>query len=145
VFSSAGAWIASGGVQTNKTKESVVEFRKELLGIAGVKPVSEKELADAKALRVRSYAQQFESLGRITDQIAYLWEIGLPMSELQREPLELGRATLEAVNAAARKYGRVDSSTLLLIGDWAKIQAGIRELDLGPIVVLDEEGKVKSN
>jgi len=145
VFSSAGAWIASGGVQTNKTKESVAEFRKELLGIAGDKPVSEKELADAKALRVRSYAQQFESLSRITDQIAYLWEIGLPMSELQREPSELDHATLEAVNAAARKYARVDGSTLLLVGDWAKIQAGIRELDLGPIVVLDEEGKVKGN
>jgi zinc protease len=144
-MSAAGTWIASGGVQTNKTKESVVEFRKELLGIAGDKPVSEKELADAKALRVRSYAQQFESLGRVTDQIAYLWEMELPMAELQREPAELGRATLDSVNAAARKYARVDSSTLLLIGDWAKIQAGIRELDLGPIVILDEEGKTKSN
>jgi zinc protease len=145
VMTAAGAWIASGGVQTNKTKESVVEFRKELLGIAGDKPVSEKELADAKALRVRSYAQQFESLGRVTGQIAYLWEVGLPMSELQREPAELDGATLDSVNAAARKYARVDGSTLLLVGDWAKIQVGIRELELGPVVVLDEEGKTKGN
>jgi hypothetical protein len=40
--------VASGGVQTNKTKESVVEFQKELNLIAGQKVVSEKELADAR-------------------------------------------------------------------------------------------------
>jgi zinc protease len=145
VMSTAGVWVASGGVQTNKTKESVAEFRKELLGIAGTTPISEKELTDAKALRVRSYAQQFESLTRINDQIATLWQFGLAMSELEREPSELARASLESVNAAARKYARVDGTTLLLIGDWGKIQTGIRELDLGPIVVLDEEGKLKSN
>jgi zinc protease len=144
-MSTAGVWVASGGVQTNKTKESVAEFRKELLGIAGTTPISEKELTDAKALRVRSYAQQFESLTRINDQIATLWQFGLAMSELEREPSELARASLESVNAAARKYARVDGTTLLLIGDWGKIQTGIRELDLGPIVVLDEEGKLKSN
>ena len=36
--------------------------------------------------------------------------------------------------------GRV-AATLLLIGDWGKVQGGVRELDLGPIVTLDEEGR----
>jgi zinc protease len=139
----AGAWVASGGVQTDKTKESVAEFHKELIGIAGEKPVTDKELAEAKALRVRSYAQQFESLGRITEQLATLWEFGLPVSELDREPAEFQRSALESVNAAAKKYAQPNGGTLLLVGDWVKIQDGVRQLDLGPIVVLDEEGRMK--
>ncbi len=143
-YRSAGSWVATGGVQTNKTKESVAEFRQELIGLAGGKPVTVKELAEAKALRVRSYAQEFESLGRITGTIASLWELAMPVAELDRVSGEFQRCTLEAVNSAAAKYARPDGATLLLIGDWAKIQPGVKELDLGPIVTLDEEGRPQS-
>ena len=136
-----GLWIAAGGVQTNKTKESVVEFQKELKFIAGQKPVSDKELADARNNRVRGYAQQFESLMRVAGQLETLWEVGLPMTELQRQSGELQKATLESVNAAAEKYATPSRSTLLLVGDLSKIEAGVRELNLGEVIVVDAEGK----
>jgi len=79
-------------VQTNKTKESVVEFEKELKFIAGEKPVSEKELVDAKHERIRGYAQQFESMGRVVEQVRELWVAGLPMTELQRAPEVSGKS-----------------------------------------------------
>jgi len=139
--SAAGSWWASGGVQTNKTKESIAEFAAELKSLAGQKPISEKELADAKANRIRGYAQQFESLGRIAGQVAELWTNGLPMAELQKENDEIEKATLAAVNASAQKYAVPNQSTLLLVGDVAKIEAGIRELNLGEVVILDSEGK----
>ena len=101
----------------------------------------EKSEREAKTLRVRSYAQEFESLERIAGMIATLWELGLPVSALDREPAEFQRCTLEAVNSTARKYARPDGVTSLLIGDWSKIQDGIRQLDLGPIVTVDEEGR----
>ncbi|MDT4966596.1 MAG: zinc protease [Acidobacteriota bacterium] len=136
-----GAWVSSGGVQTNKTKESVEEFVKELKYFGGDKPITDKELANAKANRIRGYSQQFESLDRIADKISDLWAYGLPMSELQRETTELERATLASVNAAAKKYAAIGGVTTLLVGDRSKIVAGIRELKLGEIVILDAEGK----
>jgi zinc protease len=139
-----GIWRASGGVQTNKTKESVVEFEKELKFIAGEKPVSEKELTDAKHMRVRGYAQQFESMDRVAGQMVELWAAGLPMTELQREPDELQKATLEAVNATAQKYAKRSGVTLLLVGDLSKIESGVRELNLGEVVILDAEGNPAS-
>ena len=142
LYSSAGMWFASGGVQTDKTKESVVEFVSELKSLAGTKPITEVELVTAKHARIRGYAQQFEAVARIADQIAGLWSAGLPMTELQREPSELERATLSAVNSVAQKYSAPGGVTLLLVGDRAKIEAGIRELNLGEIVILDTEGKV---
>ncbi|MEJ7702028.1 MAG: insulinase family protein [Pyrinomonadaceae bacterium] len=103
-FSKGGAWIASGGVQTNKTKESAVEFMRELKFIAGEKPITEKELNTARLGRIRGYAQQFESYGRIAGQVVALWEAGLPMTDLQRETDELAKLQLGAVNTTAAKY-----------------------------------------
>jgi zinc protease len=140
-YSKYGFWRASGGVQTNKTKESLVEFAKELKFIAGEKPVSEMELTDAKHERVRGYAQQFEAMSRVADQITSLWVVGLPPTELQREPDELQKATLDSVNAAAQKFAAPSGATLLLVGDLSKIESGVRELNLGEVVILDAEGR----
>jgi len=140
LYSTAGTWSAQGTVQTDKTKESVVEFLKELSFLAGEKPPTAEELAHAKAKQVRGYAQQFVTLDRVAGQVAELWALGLPMSELQREPVELERTPLEAVSALARKYAVPKESTLLLVGDLAKITAGVREVVKGEMVVLDVEG-----
>ncbi|HEU4594104.1 MAG TPA: pitrilysin family protein [Pyrinomonadaceae bacterium] len=141
LYSKAGMWVAAGGVQSDKTKESVVEFVNELKSLAGTKPITAEELQTAKHARIRGYAQQFESVGRIADQVAGLWAAGLPMTELQREPTELERATLAAVNTAAQKYAAPAGSTLLLVGDLSKIEAGVRGLNLGDVIILDVEGK----
>ena len=141
LFSKYGVWIAQGGVQSNKTAESVVEFEKELKFIAGEKPVSEKELSDARNTRVRGYAQQFESLGRVAGQITELWALGLPASELQREPAELEKATRESVNGIAEKYASPSHTTLLLVGDLSKVEEPVRNLKLRDMIILDTEGK----
>lgn len=140
-YTKAGAWVASGGVQTNKTKESIVEFIAELKGIAGQKPITETELSDAKANRVRGYAQEFEAMSQLVGQIADLWALGLPMTEMQRFTDETRRATLAEVNQAAQKYAVPGKATLLLIGDYSKIGPGLRELGLGEIIIIDAEGK----
>ncbi len=141
LLSAAGTWRAFGTVQSDKTKESVVEFLKELDDFAGVKPVTEDELAKAKANRIRGYAQQFEAVGRVNDEMGSLWTLQLPMSEMAREPEELAKTSLEAVRAVAEKYAAAKSSTLLLVGDLSKIEPGVRQVVKGQIVVLDVEGK----
>lgn len=141
-FNSGGTWIASGGVQTNKTKESAIEFMKEMKFIAGEKPISEQELTTARLARIRGYAQQFESYGRIAQQISDLWTNGLPMTDLQKETDELGKLQLAGVNSVAAKYANPNGASLLLVGDLSQIEAGIRELNFGEIVILDSEGNV---
>lgn len=139
-YTEGGAWVASGGVQTDKTKESIVEFNAELANIAGRKPISQAELTEAKENRVRGYAQEFRSLGQVAGQIARVWVYGLPMSEMQRYPQETEHVTLESVNMAAQKYAVPGKATLLLIGDYRKLAPGLRELNLGKITLLDTLG-----
>jgi zinc protease len=138
-----GLWIASGGVQTNKTKEAVAEFQKELKFIAGGKPISEKELTDARNNRIRGYAQEFESLGRVASVIQNLWAVGMPLSEIERQTGELQKASRDSVNSAAEKYATPSKATLLLVGDLSKIESGIRELGIGEVIIIDAEGKPK--
>ena len=140
-YTDLGMWWSAGGVQTDKTKESVVEFVNEMNNLAGAKPISQAELTTAQQGRVRGYSQQFESLSRVSGQIATLWAQGLPMSELQREVDVTASATMEQVQAASKKYVTPDKLSLLLVGDLAKIEPGIRSLNLGEVVILDVEGR----
>jgi zinc protease len=140
LYDDAGVWYSSGGVQTNKTKESVVEFDKELKGMTG-RPMGDAEFADTKSRKVRGYAQQFEALGRINEQIADLWASSLPMTELQNEYDETAKATLVDANAAAKKWAQPAKASFVLVGDYSKIGPGLKELSLGEIVLLDSEGR----
>jgi predicted Zn-dependent peptidase len=71
----AGPFTASAGVFTKVTKESVAEFIKELRGIRGERPVTEKELSYFKQSLIRSYPRGFETpeqiANRLTDVVLY--------------------------------------------------------------------------
>ena len=103
-------------------QESAAEFIAELKNLAGAKPISETELTAARLTKIRGYAQQFESLDRVSGQVVNLWALGLPMIELQREPESLLGASVAAVNAAGAKYAAPAGTTLLLVGDGSKIE-----------------------
>ena len=137
----AGSWFASSSVQGNKTKESVVEFVKELDNLGGKKPISEAELQNARETRLRGYAQRFDTMGKVAARVSDLWALGLPFSEFATEQEKTRTLGVAEVNAAAAKYAVKSGAILLLIGDRAKIEAGIKELNLGGIVILDAEGK----
>ena len=140
-FSRSGVWFSAGGVQTDKTKESVAEFDREIKGISGGKPITPEEFEFQRLRILRGYAQQFESLSRVVGQVADLWTDGMPMTELQRDYDEIGKLTIAAARAAAAKYAQPDKAALVLVGDRAKIEPGLKDLKLGEIVVLDAEGK----
>lgn len=79
-------------------------------------------------------------MDRVAGQVQDLWINALSMTELQREPDELQKASLSSVNAVAQKYAKPSGATLLLVGDLSKIENGVRELNLGEVVLLDVEG-----
>jgi zinc protease len=137
----AGSWWANGGVQTDVTAEALTEFDKELKALVGDKPIDEKEFTTVRDRLTRGYTQQFESLERVTQQIGNMWVLGLPMTELQKEFDATSALTLAQVQAAASKYVLPAKSSLLLVGDRAKIEAKVEALNLGEIVVLDAEGR----
>ena len=53
-------------------------------------------------------------------------------------------ATDAQVNAATRKFVAPDRMVLVVIGDRAKVEPGLRELNLGEIILLDADGRPKT-
>jgi zinc protease len=141
LYPTVGAWWGGGGVQTDKTSESLVEFVNELDALAGKKPISNAELTSAKETRVRGYAQQFETVDRIGQQVADLWALRLPMTELQREADATMAVSEAGITAATKRYVTPQNATLLLVGDREKIEEKVRNLKFGELVILDAEGK----
>jgi zinc protease len=136
-----GYWASAAGVRTNVTKESLVEFEKELRGIAGERAVTPQELADAKANLIRGYAQRFESNGQVANELGTLFVYGLPFAALGQYESAIDATTPEQIAAVARKYIDPQKTIILVVGDRAKIEEGVRSLNLGKVVVITPEGK----
>jgi len=69
----AGPFSASADVVTKSTKESVIEFMKELNGIRGAIPVTKNELEYNKQSIIRRFPSTVETVGQISGSLADLY------------------------------------------------------------------------
>ena len=135
-------FLGVSAVESGVTKPALREMVKEFEDMASwSRPVTDEELSDAKATLVRGDAQRFETLGQVGGEVAELDCYGLPLRELARYVSGIEDATLERIREAARRYIRPEHMLLVVVGDAAKVESGIRELDFGPLVHVDSEGE----
>ncbi len=135
-----GAFATYAPVQSQFTKETVVEMEKELRGICGQKPLTAEELQRSKDYLVKSYAQKFQSFDQIAGQIATLVTFNLPEDNLQRYVPSVTAVDANATAEVAKKYIHPDALLYVIVGDVSKIEPGLRELNIGEISYLDSEG-----
>jgi zinc protease len=134
-------FIATSPVQTDKTKESVVEMEKEFHEIVGTRPITAQELADVQADETLRLPGSRETLAQLGRSIEDLVEFGLPDDYYQSFVGKVEALKTSDLNAAAKEIVHPDNLIWLIIGDRARIEAGIQELNLGEIHLLDADGK----
>jgi zinc protease len=136
-----GTFSASAGVHTQYTKESVVEFMKELKQI--LDGVTEEELAFAKNALAQNFALQYESsnarLGMVNNIAKYGFKDDYPSQRLA----ELEKLTVADLKSLAQKYIHPDKMTILIVGDRSKVFGGLNELGMGDVTELDIDGAKK--
>ena len=137
----AGPFSASAGVQTAVTKESVAEFIKELRGIRGDVPVTERELELAKQAIVRGFPRSFETPGQIGNRLTDLVLYGLPDDYFNSYAARVSAVTLADVQRVAQKYLDPSRAAVLVVGDRKEVERGLRSLELGDVILLDAEGR----
>lgn len=140
----AGPFEASADVQTAVTKESVVEFLKELKGIRGDIPVTPQELEYNKQSMIRRYPAGFETAGQISAQLSNLVIFGLPDTYFNDYIRNIQAVTTEDVSRVANKYLTPDKMAILIVGDRAAIEPRLKEIEgLGDSIrFLDPEGNL---
>ena len=134
-----GVFLANAPVQTQYTKESVAELLKELREVRGERPLAAAELAAGKNQLIKSFPQRFQTIQGIAGQLGELVLYGLPLDDWATY-----RSRVDAVGAGeaarmAREHLDPDAMRLVIVGDRAAIEPGLRELGLGDIEVVDAD------
>ncbi|MEO8648458.1 MAG: pitrilysin family protein [Acidobacteriota bacterium] len=137
----AGPFSAGGNIQTAVTKEAVFEFMKELNGIRGSIPVTQRELDYNKQALIRRYPAAFETVGQVSAQLSNLVVYGLPDSYFNDYIAKVNAVTLDDVNRVAKKYLDPEKMAIVIVGDRKVVEPGLKELGY-PINILDVDGNV---
>ncbi|MEW5976634.1 MAG: pitrilysin family protein [Acidobacteriota bacterium] len=135
-----GLWVCGAGVQTQFTKATITEIRKELESIRDGLPITDSELDAARANLTRGFAQRFETLGRLVDEVAETFSYDLPIEEIARYPQQIESTTLEEVRAAVQKYIDFGRTICVVVGDKDQIEGDLRELSWCGTTLLDVDG-----
>ena len=134
-------WIIYAPVQTDKTKESVLEVLKEVREVVGARPLSEQELDDAKDRLTRTLAGRWETGGAVAGALQEIITFGLPDDYYATFAKRVHAVTPEAVASATSKIVSPDRVVIVVVGDRSKIGAGLQELGLGEPRQIDGDGR----
>jgi predicted Zn-dependent peptidase len=129
-----GLFVASADVHTPVTAEALREFMGELMRIRT--PAKKEEVERARAFLAAGYASEFETTRQIASKLAEQFSYGLLEDEFQSfVPKALG-VDARAVQKAASATVDPGNVAIVVVGDRAKIEKAVQQLDLGPMSVL---------
>jgi len=134
------SYYAYAPVQTDKTKESVVELNKEMNEVLRGRPMTAEEIAMAKDGLVLSMAGSRETVGSVVNAVSEVARYGLPQDYWQTYAGKVRALTSADFSAAAERLLKPDRLAWVIVGDREKIEAGIRALNLGEVRVVDGDG-----
>jgi zinc protease len=123
-----------------KTDSAIAEWLGELRGIRGAQPVTPAELAFAKDNRTAGLPLRFETVTQVAFEVANLLQSGVPLDFYSGYAQGIGRLGGTDLSAAATRYLDPQQSVIVVVGDRRVIEAGLRALNLAPVVVVDENG-----
>jgi zinc protease len=138
-------YFAMAPVQGDKTKEAVAEVVKELTGIVGDKPISAAELTKAQGNLTLTLAGRWETDRAVAASLSQIVQFGLPADYFDTYAAKVRSLQLPAVEAVAKKLVRPTGVVFVIVGDRAKIEDGVRSLNLGKLEILDANGKPVGN
>ena len=136
---SAGPFTASAEIVAAKTDSGLIEFMKELNAIRDTVPV--EELNKAKRFLQLSLPGDFETTQQIANQLIPVVLYGLPLDYYNGFVANVDKITQADVQRVARQYINPSSLAIVIVGDRKSIEAGLKAVNAGPIVVRDFFGQ----
>jgi zinc protease len=88
---------------------------------------------------IRSLPGSFESADGVNAQLTGLWLYSLPIDYFTKLPAQIEGTTSAEVQQAAAKYIHPENMLVIAVGDGTKIEAGLKDLNLGPVESWSED------
>jgi zinc protease len=134
-------FVTYAPVQTDKTKEALIELQKELRGILTDRPPTPAEIARAQSELTLTLPGTWETMDAISRALGNIVTFGLDDRYYDSYGDKVRSQTAATVGAAAKAVIHPDNLVWVVVGDRSKIEAGIRELNLGEVKFIDADGK----
>ena len=134
-----GPFTARAEIVSAKTDSALVEFMKELRGVLDTVP--QAELTKAKRYLQLQLPGDFETTRDIAGQLVPLVVHGLPLDYYDGYVQRIDAVTQEDVRRVAARYIDPGHLAIVIVGDRATIEPGLRALGIGEISIRDLEGE----
>ncbi len=135
-------FMAYAAVQTDKTKESMVEIDRELRDILGSRPPEPEELSKAQKNRTLRLPGQYETKRAVLGALREIETYDLPADYFETYAGKVRALELPEIGRAAKAIVHPDRLVWVVVGDLSKIEEGVRELAFGRNHRLSPEGEV---
>ncbi len=135
-------FIAYAPVQTNMTAPAMREMLSEIQDLIATRPITDEEVGTSKRRATLTLPGRWETAGSVASDIAQLVRFGLPDDYWHQYAELVETLSVEQVRAAAIAELAPDQLTWVVVGDLRHIEDDIRQLDLGPVQVIDTEGNI---
>ena len=132
-------FIVFAPIQADKTKESMAEIAKELRDVIGTRPITVDELRKAQNNLTLSLPGSLETMSEVASALSNIIINGLPADYYETYQAKVQALTTEAVSDAAKLVVQPENIVWVVVGDRAKIESSILELDFGDLHHIDAE------
>ncbi len=132
---SVGPFFAVASVRTDVTAPATQEFLKEIKRIRE-EELKPEELQKAKDSFSKTLVGLFETTETTASTIGQQFVYELPLEYYRDLPALIDKVTAAESLSVANKYLHPDSTIVVGVGDRAKIEPGLKELNIGPIHVV---------
>jgi zinc protease len=113
---------------------------KEYNAIVGAKPITAEELKDEQTNSTLGLPGNFETVQQLGGAYSTILEYGLPEDYYNTFTQKALALTPDGANEIAKKYILPNHLVWVVVGDMSKVEAGIRELNLGEVHKIDADG-----
>jgi len=133
-------WSAGAAVKTDTTADSVSEILRELQESQAERPFSDEELQAMRGGLLGKWPLSFESPNYLLGKVRDIWIYDLPSDWVTSYPDRVRSVSLDATQAAWKRWIDPERLTIVIVGDAATIRPGLEALGL-PIQEVDADGE----
>ena len=133
-------FIAYAPVQTDKTMESMAEVKRELVEFLGDNPATGEEIAKVKSNNTLSLPGRWETAAAVLRDIGEIVNYDLPDDYWDTYADNVRNISAKEIAEAADAVIKPDNLIWVVVGDRKEIESRVRELELGEITFLDQDG-----
>ena len=144
LISAAGQrpFLAYAPVQSDKTKESMIELNKEIREYMKERKATDEEFKKVQTNNILQLPGQWETLGAVEASAVNIVEHNYPDNYYQTYPQKVQEVKLAEVQKAANKIIKPDTFSWVVVGDRAVLEEKLKSLGFGEVVIINSDGEV---